>query len=479
MQTFWKIIGVFLLFLILLAAVCLKPLDATPYQQTEFYKKQVEVIEKLSFKTDTADSILLCGWSRVNLTPPFTTPIAIDADRGGKHWSEVHDSIFVAAFVFKNAQVKAAYVSCDLLIVPPLVLPVVDSLLKKEGFSQQNIFYTATHSHSSIGGWHPTLVGEIFAGKFDQRVINHIAYCISKSIIDASSNMKQAAVSHSEIAAPEFVFNRLVGDKGCVDDKIRMLTIIREDSSKGMIATYAAHATCLHKGTMELSGDWPSALKDSVEKKIPNLFFCFSAGAVGSMGPVEKHSEKWKQVDFMANGVAEKIVADTTISVKLESKNLGMWHMPLHLREPSLRVNDFLVVRPWLFYRFFGKEETYINMLQIGNISFCGTPCDFSGELNNEISKSFSGKNIVITSFNGSYIGYVTMPKWYTLNAYETRTMGWFGHDTGTYLLDIIVRYINKSNPLIAYFTQENIYLKSFKHNICKQFPNYHEKINT
>jgi hypothetical protein len=444
MQTFWKIIIVLLLAVFGFSVVVFKPLDKTAYQQTEFYKRQLHEIEKLSFGSNQTESVLLSGWSRVNLTPPYTTPIAIDADRGGKHWNEVHDSIYASAFVFKNAGVKAAYVSCDLLIVPPLALSLVDSMLKLEGFSQQNIFYTATHTHSSIGAWHPTLVGEIFAGKFDQRVVNHIAYCISNAIKTASADLKETTVSYNETAAPEFVCNRLVGKRGEVDDKIRILHLNRSDSSKAMIATYAAHATCLHKGTMELSGDWPSALRDSVKRKIPGLFFCFSAGAVGSMGPVKKHQDKWHQVDYMAKGVAYKILADTTVVVKSESLQLGMWHVPLHLREPSLRVNDFLVLRPWLFYKIFGKEKNYINMLKIGDVTFCGTPCDFSGELNSKIVKSVSGKNIVITSFNGSYIGYITSPNWYELNAYETRTMGWFGHDTGIYFLDIFNRLFKK-----------------------------------
>lgn len=327
-----------------------------------------------------------------------------------------------------------------------MVLPIVDSLLKKEGFSQQNIFYTTTHSHSSIGGWHPTLVGEIFAGKFDQRVINHIADCISKSIIKASSDLKLTEVSFQEIAAPEFVYNRLVGDKGQVDDKIRLIHLNRSDSSKAIIATYAAHATCLHKGTMELSGDWPSALRDSMERKNAGLFFCFSAGAVGSMGPVIHSQNKWESIHFLAHGIARKLVENATLSPAFKSVDLKMWHQPLYVREPNLRISNYFVLRPWLFYKLFGNEKTYLNVLKIGEVVFCGTPCDFSGELNKEICnyEKINNRNLVVTSFNGGYIGYVTKPKWYQLDTYETRTMGWVGHDIGAYFEDIISLYIDK-----------------------------------
>ena len=111
------------LFTVLLIAliICFRPLDTTPYQQTDFYKKELEEINKLpkTAISNAADTALLqAGWASVNLLPPFTTPIAIDDHRGGKHFEGVHDSIYVRAFVFKLGERKVAYVSADLLIIP-------------------------------------------------------------------------------------------------------------------------------------------------------------------------------------------------------------------------------------------------------------------------------------------------------------------------------------------------------------------------
>jgi hypothetical protein len=76
---------------------------------------------------------------------------------------------------------------------------------------------------------------------------------------------------------------------------------------------------------------------------------------------------------------------------------------------------------------------------------FAGTPCDFSGELVNELDSVANGKGrrLIVTSFNGGYIGYVTDSRRYRLNTYETRTMGWFGYGTGDYINDIIARLIS------------------------------------
>ena len=118
-------------FLILAIAVCFEQLDTIPYQQTEFYKKELHVIDSVFTNHETLinSQPVQVGWSRQNLLPPFSTPIAIDAHRGGKHFEGVHDSIYVRAFVFKQGEKKIAYVSADLLIIPPSVTKMFDTNL--------------------------------------------------------------------------------------------------------------------------------------------------------------------------------------------------------------------------------------------------------------------------------------------------------------------------------------------------------------
>ena len=49
------------------------------------------------------------------------------------------------------------------------------------------------------------------------------------------------------------------------------------------------------------------------------------------------------------------------------------------------------------------------------------TPCDFSGELIVPIEKAISNNqlNLIINSFNGGYIGYITEDKWYDRRRYQ------------------------------------------------------------
>ena len=193
LRVFAKVLAAIFLLVVVIALCCLKRINKVPYQQTSFYKNELAAIKNIPANDSLANAdTIQIGWSRVNLLPPFTTPIAIDAKRGGKHFDGVHDSIYVRAFVFKQGNKKIAYVSADLLIIPPTVTHLFDSILVKQGFDNNNIYFTATHTHTSIGGWHDSYVGKLFAGKYDSRVPVHIADCISKAILEAEKNCAPA-----------------------------------------------------------------------------------------------------------------------------------------------------------------------------------------------------------------------------------------------------------------------------------------------
>ncbi len=437
------------LFTVLLIAliICFKPLDTTPYQQTDFYKKELDEINKLP-KTailNAADTaVLQAGWASVNLLPPFTTPIAIDDHRGGKHFEGVHDSIYVRAFVFKLDGKKVAYVSADLLIIPPTVTKLFDSLLVNEGFDTRNIYFTATHTHTSIGAWHDSYVGVRFAGKFDERVPRHIAGCISKAILEAEKNCEPIKVGYAEFPTHQLVFNRLVGERGKVDSMLRVVKLVKDNGEKAAIITFAAHCTVFHQNLMRLSGDWAGLMMTELKSKID--FPCFSAGAVGSHGPYQAIKDQEGEAKYMADNVA-KIVADNFDSIPaIAIHSLRMEHVPFYLREPNERISQHIVARPWLFKKLFGDEKVYLNTLQIGDIFFAGTPCDFSGELLGPIDSVATKNNLklIVTSFNGGYIGYVTDSKWYAMNTYETRIMGWFGPYNGDYMSEVMERLIER-----------------------------------
>ncbi len=445
-------LGFLLATVVLFGLACFKLYDTTPYSETEAWKNQQAALSSgpVSEEPSPSNDTLQVGWAKVNLLPPFTTPIAIDAHRHGKHFQGVHDSIYVRAFVFKQGKKKVAYIAADLLIIPPNVRNTFDTLMKQEGFDNSNIFFTATHTHSSIGAWYNSVVGEIFAGKYNERVPAHIAACIKQAILLAEENTEPAEVGYGAFPTSKLVFNRLVGEKGRVDSMLRVVKFRKLSSGKtAALITFSAHATVYHQSMMQICGDWPNQLKQQLEESGLVNFACFSAGAVGSHGPCQVSKEQEEEAAYIVKGVRQVLEANfPAISAKVllsDSFPLKMKQMQLFLREPNLRLNSVISVRPWLFRKLLGNEKVFLSQLSVGNVCFLGTPCDFSGELTSEIDSVAHqyGLNAVVTSFNGGYIGYVTNDTWNNLNKYETRTMNWFGPQTGSYLQETLIQYIS------------------------------------
>jgi len=440
-----SILFVGLFFLFLPGCILIKRLDRTPYTETKFYQKTIDTINGLQPAIKN-ENPLLCGWAKVNLQPPYPTTIAIDAKRKGKKFEGIRDSIYVRAFVFKQGDVKVAYVSADLLILPPTVTEILDSILQQDGFNLNNIYLTATHTHTSIGAWHNSYVGKIFAGKFDPNIPKHIANCIAHAIKTASNDLQPSKIGHTAIPASRLVFNRLVGEKGKVDSMIRIVKIESANGSSAAMISFTAHATIFHEKMMQLSADWPGEAVKQIEQSGKVEFACFSAGAVGSHGPFEHSKIQEEELNYMAKGVAAiaKSVLDTLQTNQVNT--LQMQRVPIYLREAQMRINKNFALSPKWFYKLFGNLQLYINKLQVGNLVFIGMPCDFSGELSYNIEPTAKkmGLELHLTSFNGGYGGYITEDNWYELDAYETRTMGWFGPGNGNYFSELSRRLLEK-----------------------------------
>ena len=59
-----------------------------------------------------------------------------------------------------------------------------------------------------------------------------------------------------------------------------------------------------------------------------------------------------------------------------------------------------------------------------------------SGEFNPSLDSVAAQMNmdVLVTSFNGGYIGYITPGKYYDVDHYETRLMNWYAPGTGEYV---------------------------------------------
>jgi hypothetical protein len=438
------LLGLILLFL----AVSLVPASSVPYLQTDAYLQTLKNVDSLrrtlpalpaaapdSTPARAAVPKLKAGWAKVALTPAQATPTGGYGVRNGQPYLSIHDSVFVRAIVLDNGATRVAVVSADLLLIPPTVTAQLREKLPAIGFTLQQTYLGATHTHNSLGGWGERLAGRIFAGKFNPATVTWITDRIVEAIATAQRRLVPAETGYAQIYQADMVHNRLVGDEGTIDPFVRLLKIRKITGETALLCTYAAHSTTIEPNLVVLSRDWPGALVDSLERQKTVNFAQYMAGAVGSMAPLEEGKTDWEQLRNEALGLQLEIQRVVRQVPLRADSTLRLVTLPLALREPQWRVLGNLKMRHWLWRKVYGDYPADLKALRVGNTLLLGAPCDFSGELVADLSAEAQqrGLNLMITSFNGSYIGYVTPDKYWSRDSYETYTMNWYGPGTASF----------------------------------------------
>lgn len=427
------ILGAFLGMLLLAVAGLFRPLDldATPQRAG------------LVSQSAPASSPLQAGWARVRLTPqlgaaqddPLTgtfrqLPLAGYGQRQGAPATGVHDELWVKAVAFASGGNTGVVITADALIIPREVGDAAAETLRNIcGLNREHIYFGATHTHCSLGGWGQRFVGEAFAGPFHPGVRVWFAQQLAEAARSALSNLEPAEIGPGSFAAPEFVRNRLVGERGPVDPEFSVLLVRQADGDRAVVGSYGAHATVLGGDVMQFSGDYPGAWQRAVEASGVQLA-AFLAGGVGSQSPRPPQGG-FDGAEAMGRRLAEKTV-DQLSRIQMEpSGPFAVRMATVDLPDLQVRVTDSVRLSPWAGRQMMPplNPQTFLQAFQFGSRIWLSTPCDYSGELALELKAAARSMNreAVVTSFNGDYVGYVIPSKYYSMDGYEPRIMNFYG----------------------------------------------------
>jgi hypothetical protein len=448
------ILGVIVLLLAAAFFILTDPVDLTPFYETSYYKKSNELLDQLKKTTSTVQDSLEAGFSRVSITPGLnnsaddfkagkfkTVPLAGFGARKGKGASGIHDSIFVKAVALKAGSKKVVFVGADLLIMPPNIIDTVAILLKEKGIDREQVYFSASHSHSSLGAWGPGFLAEQFSGKENHNMQKWLVQQITKAVIDALNNLNPAKIGYGIFNAGSWTRNRLIGEPGIKNDDFAYIYLERKDGKKAVVGSFSAHSTTMGADNMEISADYPGYWQRKMEATSVNVAV-FIAGSVGSQSPATegKGFEKPRVIGEALADSLNKYLQKTTCSETLRLTPVSV-RLPIpgfHIRISKNRglsspVSDKLMITP---------QNPYIQAFRIGQMVWISTPADFSGEYavqikNNLLAKRFQSN---VSSFNGSYLGYIIPGRYFFMDKYEPQTMGWFGPNMGEYTMDVIRR---------------------------------------
>lgn len=453
-----RTIGSLFFLLIVLTYFVFSRVDHTPYHYEDFFKHTLERLDQLENDLVVTHGPIQAGFSKVSITPVLNhshddwekgifgyVPLAGYGARKGQTATGVNDSIFVKAMALKSQGQLLVFVTADLLLFPPNVTDSLVAHLSKAGLTRDQLVFSATHTHSAPGGFGYGRLGTEFAGNYNPEIVRWLVLQVSEAINASIEDLKPSRIGSGHFDAAEFTKNRLVGDMmGIKNDIFNLVHVEQIGYNSAIIGSFAGHSTTLGPDNMLISGDYPGYWSRKTSK-VTSSEAMFFAGSMGSQRPFGE-GRGFDRAQFIGEALAEKTITHYTSvnmhdSLMIAALSLKVDLPPPHLRlTPRINLSSFLS-RRMMSYPY--HENVYIQAVRIGNLIWLTIPAELSGELANQILNDLSAKGFegIITSFNGSYIGYIIPGKYFYMDKYEPKTMGWFGPYLGDYTMDL-TRYL-------------------------------------
>ena len=452
MKRFGIISGIILGILILIFILGTSFVKRTSYYEEDYYKNTLARLDSIKTASFSEFDSIEAGFAKVSITPSLQNnadnysegkfirvPLAGFGDRKGKYATGVHDSIFVKAVALKVKSQLLVLISTDLLIMPPNITDSLALLLSQDGIQRNQLFFSATHSHSSLGGWASGFIGDQFAGSENKNIQKWIIIQVRKAVNEAVADLSPASMATGSFNAGMYTRNRVNEETGTKNDDFTYLVIEQNKGKKAIIGSFSAHATTMGADNMEFSSDYPGYWERKVENGYADIALFF-AGSVGSQSAVGK-GDGFERSRFIGESMADSLITRLP-NVKLNKTiTLSSVSLKVQLPEFHVRITTKINLSSWLSSKLMPlPQNVYFQTLRIGNMLWITAPCDFSGEYALQIKNSLQAKGFssFVTSFNGSYIGYVVPGRYFYKDSYESKLMGWFGPNMGDYAMDLI-----------------------------------------
>ncbi|MFN4000051.1 alkaline ceramidase [Algoriphagus sp.] len=428
--------------ILLIGFATITTVDRSPIENQDFYQETLERLEKTPWQ-GSEGNFWMAGWGKANATPDEPAPLVGYSPRGPYEF--VQDSSYVKAITLTNGKTQIAWLNFELLIIHPALAKAIEKGVADSGIAPDQLIFTATHTHSGMGGYMPGAMGNLAFGGYDQKIVDHIVSKSVEALRLAISAQDTVSLSYRKVDAGKYVANRFIKDAP-YDPYVRQLIFTKKSGVKASLFTYSAHATCLSSKFMGLSGDYPKYLTRALEAR-EYEFALFAAGTVGSHRPLSPGNTPEKIQEYAAS-LDSAIWLRMTQFATLKTPRIVHSRLDISLREPHLRISDNLRIRPWLFNYLLGDTNPHLDFTQIGNLLMITSSGEISGVFYEEWDKLAreNGLNLIVTTFNGGYIGYITPDELYDEHYHEVRETNWYGPGNGSYFDQMIRRSIEKAN---------------------------------
>ncbi|WP_332911650.1 neutral/alkaline non-lysosomal ceramidase N-terminal domain-containing protein [Algoriphagus boritolerans] len=238
MSRFLKILSWTFAVLLLIALATITTVDRSPIEKQNFYQETFERLEKNTlarFRGRFLVGRLGKSQRHTGQTRPFGWL------RTTGPYEFVQDSSFVKAITLSNGKTQIAWLNFELLIVHPVLAKAIEEGIANSGVKADQLIFTATHTHSGMGGYMPGVLGNLAFGGYDQKTVDHLVNKSIEALQTAISSQDTASLSYRKVDAGKYVANRFIKDAP-YDPFVRQLIFTKKSGEKAVF--FHLFSTC-------------------------------------------------------------------------------------------------------------------------------------------------------------------------------------------------------------------------------------------
>jgi len=389
----------------------------------------------------------------LKLTPPLELGYTLGGygARMSKPAEGIHDDIWAKALVLNDAGKKYAIVTLDILGLPPNVKPQVIEQLNKDEWTEENIMFLPSHSHSSLEMFalnDKNIFGLAPIGVFQPQLLDHVVHSLTELIKSADQDLKPVRIGSQ--SKPIEGLNRNRRGAPFIDNH---LTVTRIDHINGqpmtVMVNWTGHPTIMDENDMLVSGGWPGYLQRELESWIGQgvvaMFYNGPQGdqsviAEGAGSHFEKAEKYGRSMAINVLNIYSNINPAENIRFSYNYKIIPLPEREAHPdfmetggKEYGLDEEKINVLLNQVF-----PVQTSIGACRLGDLLIVGAPGELIAELGLNIKDNLKTRSIkypVIGGLANQWVSYILSEKEYHKGGYES-SVSFYGKDLG----NVIVR---------------------------------------
>ena len=354
--------------------------------------------------SQSAQGPLSAGAARVELQPPLPVVIAgyppqrLEASR-------ILYPLRARGLVVQMDRLKLGLVSIDLLTLPNSLVADIRDTVEELGLS--GLWVSATHSHSSEGGYDRGLLAQLAGtGRYRAEARATVVDAAAKALRQAAAALAPATLETGEGAFPELVAPRSEGM--APDGRLTRLVFRARAHPIAQVIIFAAHPTLLPRQLDALSPDFPGLFSSQQESGGAGITL-FLQGGVGNAVAAAIGDNPWKAPSEFADalaGATRQVELSPTSSPRIAFSRVSV-SLP--------RADASRVVTPWLqglagnFFCAASPSRVEISALQLGPVRLLFLPGEPTALAAN-LLEAESGAQRAVALTNG-YVGYLDGPE--------------------------------------------------------------------